>query len=157
MLDLLRAVVQQGTGRRAALNIATYGKTGTSQNNRDALFIGFADDLVVGVWIGNDDDTPLNGVSGSGMPARIWHNFMAQAVKGAKRTSTPAKTDVSAENTTLLVDLSALEDAPAPQDDNAAVMTPPELGTPIKAAPLPPELGASDTPDPLAGTARAPD
>ncbi len=83
MLDLLSGVVTQGTGRAAALNIKAYGKTGTSQNNRDALFIGFADDLVVGVWVGNDDNSPLRGVTGGGVPARIWRDFMGQAIKGA--------------------------------------------------------------------------
>ncbi|WP_221794503.1 transglycosylase domain-containing protein [Aquisediminimonas sediminicola] len=142
MLDLLRAVVQQGTGRRAALDIATYGKTGTSQNNRDALFIGFADDLVVGVWIGNDDDTPLNNISGSGMPARIWRNFMAQAVKGAKRASATVKTDTPEENAALPLDLPVLEENAVPLDANVATVTEPELGAPVAAEPSPPELGA---------------
>jgi penicillin-binding protein 1A len=83
LLELLGGVVKDGTGRAAQLAIPTYGKTGTSQDNRDALFIGFAGDLVVGVWIGNDDNTPLRGVNGGGLPARIWRDFMAQAVKGA--------------------------------------------------------------------------
>lgn len=83
LLDLLSATVKDGTGRAARLAVPAYGKTGTSQDNRDALFIGFAGDLVVGVWIGNDDNTPLKGVNGGGLPARIWRDFMAQAVKGA--------------------------------------------------------------------------
>lgn len=83
LMDLLGATVNSGTGRAARLNIAAYGKTGTSQDSRDALFIGFAGDLVVGVWIGNDDNTPLKGINGGGLPARIWRDFMAQAVKGA--------------------------------------------------------------------------
>ena len=83
MLDLLAATVDSGTGRAAALNIQAFGKTGTSQNNRDALFIGFAGDLIVGVWIGNDDNTPLRGINGGGLPARIWRDFMAQAIRGA--------------------------------------------------------------------------
>jgi penicillin-binding protein 1A len=80
MKDLLSAVVQQGTGRGAALQVPTYGKTGTSQDNRDALFIGFAGDLVVGVWVGNDDNSPLGQVAGGGLPAQIWRNFTAAAV-----------------------------------------------------------------------------
>ncbi len=83
MFDLLGAVVTQGTGRAAALRIKTYGKTGTSQDNRDALFVGFAGDLVVGVWVGNDNNSPLKGVSGGGLPARIWRDFMGMAIKGA--------------------------------------------------------------------------
>jgi penicillin-binding protein 1A len=83
LLDLLSATVNQGTGRAARLSIPAYGKTGTSQDNRDALFIGFAGDLVVGIWVGNDDNTPLKNVTGGGLPARIWRDFMSQAVKGA--------------------------------------------------------------------------
>lgn len=87
--DLLRTAVQDGTGRSANLAIPAYGKTGTSQENRDALFIGYAGDLVVGVWIGNDDNTPLKGVNGGGAPARIWRDFMGQAVKGARTKPLP--------------------------------------------------------------------
>ncbi len=83
LLRLLGGVVTDGTGRAARLAIPAFGKTGTSQDNRDALFVGFAGDLVVGVWIGNDDNTPLRGVNGGGLPARIWRDFMAQAVRGA--------------------------------------------------------------------------
>jgi penicillin-binding protein 1A len=83
MLDLLSSVISNGTGTAARLRIQAYGKTGTSQDNRDALFIGFAADLVVGVWVGNDDNSPLKGVYGGGLPAQIWRNFMGQAIKGA--------------------------------------------------------------------------
>jgi penicillin-binding protein 1A len=80
MKDLLSSVVTDGTGRGAALEVPTFGKTGTSQDNRDALFIGFAKDLVVGVWVGNDDNSPLGQVAGGGLPARIWRNFTAAAI-----------------------------------------------------------------------------
>jgi penicillin-binding protein 1A len=83
LLELLSATVNQGTGRAARLAVPAYGKTGTSQDYRDALFIGFAGDLVVGVWVGNDDNTPLKNITGGGLPARIWRDFMSQAVKGA--------------------------------------------------------------------------
>ena len=80
MLDLLWAAANEGTGRRAALGVPTFGKTGTTQNNRDALFIGFAGNLVVGVWVGRDDDKSLGKMTGGTAPARIWHNFMTSAV-----------------------------------------------------------------------------
>ncbi len=89
MEDMLRRAVNEGTGRNAQLSIPNYGKTGTSQNNRDALFVGYAGDLVVGVWVGNDDNTPLKGVSGGGVPARIWRDFMRQAVQGVGPVSDP--------------------------------------------------------------------
>ncbi len=80
MLDLLYAAVNNGTGRRAALPVATFGKTGTTQDNRDALFIGFAGDLVVGVWVGRDDDGSLGKISGGTVPATVWRNFMTSAL-----------------------------------------------------------------------------
>ena len=80
MLDLLWAAANQGTGRRAALSTPTFGKTGTTQNNRDALFIGFAGNLVVGVWVGHDDDRTLGRITGGTAPAEIWRRFMSPAI-----------------------------------------------------------------------------
>jgi penicillin-binding protein 1A len=77
---MLRAAINRGTGRAATLPIANFGKTGTTQDNRDALFVGYAGDLVVGVWVGNDDNSPLDGVTGGGLPARIWKDFMRSAL-----------------------------------------------------------------------------
>jgi penicillin-binding protein 1A len=79
--EMLRAAINRGTGRSAVLPIANYGKTGTTQDYRDALFVGYAGDLVVGVWIGKDDNMPLNGVTGGSVPARIWRDFMRAALK----------------------------------------------------------------------------
>ncbi|TGD41607.1 PBP1A family penicillin-binding protein [Pseudotabrizicola sediminis] len=79
LIALLEGVVRNGTGRHAALDGFAAGKTGTSQENRDALFVGFTEQLVVGVWVGNDDDTPMPGVTGGDLPARIWQAFMAEA------------------------------------------------------------------------------
>jgi penicillin-binding protein 1A len=79
LVELLRGVVDHGTGRRAALNGFAAGKTGTSQNYRDAWFIGFNDTLVVGVWVGNDDNSPMKGVVGGGLPALVWKQFITKA------------------------------------------------------------------------------
>ena len=78
--DVLHGVVTHGTGRAANLSVPTFGKTGTTSDYRDAWFVGFAGDLVVGVWVGNDDNTPLPGTSGGGVPARIWRAFMTEAL-----------------------------------------------------------------------------
>jgi penicillin-binding protein 1A len=80
MLDLLYAAANSGTGRRAALAVPTFGKTGTTQDNRDAVFIGFAGNLVVGVWVGRDDNGSLGKVSGGTVPAQIWRSFMSSAL-----------------------------------------------------------------------------
>ena len=92
--DMLRTAINSGTGRAAMLRGANFGKTGTTQDNRDALFVGYAgegeDALVVGVWIGNDDNSPLRGVTGGGLPAQIWRDFMRSALAGeAAPRSTP--------------------------------------------------------------------
>ncbi len=91
MEQMLRAAINRGTGEAAELPIANYGKTGTTQNYRDAVFVGYAGDLVVGVWIGNDDNSPLDRVSGGGLPARIWKDFMRSALSlpAPRATTTP--------------------------------------------------------------------
>ena len=93
MLDLLWAAANEGTGRRAALAIPTFGKTGTTQNNRDALFVGFAGNLVVGVWVGRDDNGSLGKITGGSAPAQIWRRFMqpAIAVDGRRGPPLPAQ------------------------------------------------------------------
>ena len=89
MLDLLYAAANNGTGKRAALAIPTFGKTGTTQENRDALFVGFAGDLVVGVWVGRDDNRSLGRVSGGTVPAQLWHDFMVSALAVDRRRGPP--------------------------------------------------------------------
>jgi 1A family penicillin-binding protein len=80
LVALLRRTVERGTGRGADLEGEfAAGKTGTSEEHRDAWFIGFTDDLVVGVWVGNDDNTPMEGTTGGSVPATIWKRFMSQA------------------------------------------------------------------------------
>jgi penicillin-binding protein 1A len=77
---MLQGVVTGGTGKAAQLDF-TYsaGKTGTSSSYRDAWFIGFTGQYVVGVWVGNDDFTPMSRVTGGSFPAQTWHEFMVQA------------------------------------------------------------------------------
>ncbi len=80
LVALLRLVVERGTGREADIGALAAGKTGTSQNHRDAWFVGFTEPLIVGVWVGNDDETPMKDVTGGKLPARIWRNFMTAAL-----------------------------------------------------------------------------
>jgi 1A family penicillin-binding protein len=85
LVDLLRGVVEHGTGRAAAVNGSAAGKTGTSQNYRDAWFIGFTDQLVVGVWVGNDDSSPMKQITGGTLPAQIWKRFVVAATPALDR------------------------------------------------------------------------
>lgn len=79
MTELLAGVVVRGTGRRANAPGVLGGKTGTSNNNRDAWFVGAANDLVIGIWVGNDDFTPMSSrVTGGTIPAEIFHDIVAQ-------------------------------------------------------------------------------
>lgn len=80
MRQLLRAVVDKGSGSAARLPVPVYGKTGTTQDSRDGWFIGYAEGVVVGVWLGNDDNTPNPGLSGGGLPARLWRDVMRRAI-----------------------------------------------------------------------------
>jgi penicillin-binding protein 1A len=76
MRSMLRAVVTEGTGKQARLRDGwSAGKTGTTQDNRDAWFIGFTDRLTTGVWFGNDDHSPMAGISGASAPALAWRGF----------------------------------------------------------------------------------
>ncbi len=76
---MLRDVVSVGTGRNARIPQGGSGKTGTSQNFKDAWFIGYIGGMTTGIWIGNDDGTPMERSTGGNVPARIWHDYM-QAV-----------------------------------------------------------------------------
>jgi penicillin-binding protein 1A len=82
MNGLLTGVITHGTGRAAQIDRPAAGKTGTTSDFRDALFVGYTPDLVAGVWVGNDDDGPMNKVTGGSLPAHIWHDFMLAALKG---------------------------------------------------------------------------
>ncbi len=90
MQSMLRRAINAGTGRAATLPVANFGKTGTTQDSRDALFVGYAGDLVVGVWVGRDDNTPLGRVSGGTVPARIWRDFMVRALDIRRSAPPPA-------------------------------------------------------------------
>ena len=80
MTYMLKKVVEVGTGRGAAVGREIAGKTGTTDDYRDAWFMGYSPDVVAGVWLGNDDNSRLPGITGGGLPARIWGNFMKTAL-----------------------------------------------------------------------------
>ncbi|MGC2594032.1 MAG: PBP1A family penicillin-binding protein [Xanthobacteraceae bacterium] len=112
MLDLLSSVVREGTGTSARLDRPVGGKTGTSEDYRDAWFVGFTSDLVVGVWVGNDDNSPMNGVVGGSVPAAIWHDFVSAAE--TVRYASPRPATVAAAAPTISFNTVAANDATMP-------------------------------------------
>ena len=83
LIYMMSRVVDGGTGARAKLpDREAAGKTGTTQAARDAWFLGFSADYVAGVWMGYDDNTPLTGVTGGGLPAEIWRETMVRVHEG---------------------------------------------------------------------------
>ncbi len=139
MLDMLYAVVTRGTGRAANLPMGSYGKTGTSQEYRDAWFFGFVGDLIIGVWVGNDDNTPMRRVAGGTLPAQIWRDVMTYAVRTVpvrqdpplQLTSAPPTAPATVGPTTEPViepeDLQDLPPANGPFEDRSAA---PNLAAP---------------------------
>ena len=90
MNDMLNAALVSGTGRRAGIaNHPAAGKTGTTQDFRDAWFIGYTNHLTAGVWIGNDNGKPMNRAVGGGLPAEIWQQLMQAAHDGKAPIALP--------------------------------------------------------------------
>jgi penicillin-binding protein 1A len=89
MTEMMTGVIGHGTGRSAAIDRPAAGKTGTTQDYRDALFVGYTGELVAGVWFGNDDNSSMNRVTGGTLPARAWRSFMLAALKGVPAAPLP--------------------------------------------------------------------
>ncbi|MFN0195086.1 MAG: transglycosylase domain-containing protein, partial [Aestuariivirga sp.] len=94
MNEMMRAVVTEGTATRARFDgqdIA--GKTGTSQDSRDAWFVGYSGYMVASVWVGNDDNSPMKNVTGGTLPAKIWRDIMEPAHAGLPERMLPGIVD----------------------------------------------------------------
>lgn len=106
MQDIMRGVIERGTARAARCPFRVSGKTGTTNSFRDAWFIGYSDDLVAAVWVGNRSNKPMNHTFGGTVPAPIWREFMlvahpimaaehkAIAEELARRNVLPEPTDI---------------------------------------------------------------
>lgn len=90
MNNMMRQAVDVGTGKKARLSgWPVAGKTGTTQNNRDAVFVGYSSRIITGVWVGNDDGSAMKGVGGGSFPAELWASYMKRAHKGLRSSELP--------------------------------------------------------------------
>ena len=89
MNAMMAETIRSGTARKAAFGWPAAGKTGTSQNSRDAWFVGYTANLTTGVWFGNDDGSPTKNVTGGSLPALAWHDFMVAAHEGVPVAALP--------------------------------------------------------------------
>ncbi len=140
LVYMMNQVIESGTGRRAKLgDRPAAGKTGTTQAARDAWFIGFTADYVTGVWLGYDDNTPLTGVTGGGLPAEIWHEAMMRITEGMPINPLPMDIPQQAtQPVTQDPNLAAQQGTGAPAPDTGGI------GAPEAAAPAQPAQPAQE-------------
>ncbi len=129
MVRMMEGVIQNGTGRHADLGRPAAGKTGTSQDWRDAWFVGFTPDWAAGVWVGNDDNSQMARVTGGSLPAEIWRRFMIEAHKGVPPHD---------------FDFLPVETAPAPADETP---DPEDVAGEVEAVPATDAKPAPSKPD----------
>lgn len=126
--SMLNTVMVSGTGRRAALaRHAAAGKTGTSQDHRDAWFIGYTAHLTTGVWVGNDNGEPMSRVMGSGIPATIWKGVMQAAHDGLPPEALPGVT----------ITLPGAASGQSPANVQPSALNPGQFGLPWAGQPAP--------------------
>jgi penicillin-binding protein 1A len=141
MNAMMAETIRTGTARKADFGWPAAGKTGTSQNARDAWFVGYTANLTTGVWFGNDDATPMKGVTGGSLPAMAWKDFMTAAHEGVPVVALPGAgwrrylpADEPARRPALPVgspedDAPAVSSAPAPRrEETTASIRRPSAG-----------------------------
>jgi membrane peptidoglycan carboxypeptidase len=121
MVNMLKAVITSGTGTGANIGRPAAGKTGTSQDWRDAWFVGFTPDILTAVWVGNDGGAPMAKVTGGELPAEIWRRFMTVAEKNLPPRDFPWLVEEPSlpPGSMTVADQPPYEDQPAMGDDNA--------------------------------------
>jgi penicillin-binding protein 1A len=139
MVAMMMEVIRVGTGRSADIGRPTAGKTGTSDDHRDAWFIGFTPDVITGVWVGNDDNTPMKGMVGGGLPSAIWKQYMRPYLSNRLATNFDLSFSkpIRGESNSIQVEN---PDAPVNLDSAPVVDAAPEVTDPT--APQPPDTAA---------------
>jgi len=150
MNSMMRETLISGTARKAEIpGWTAAGKTGTSQDYRDAWFIGYTANLVTGVWLGNDDNTPTRKATGGGLPVEVWSRFMKAAHQGVPVASIPNSqgnwgpanlVQISSQITTPSAPVAQTQSAPAPapQPGGGYYRSP----APVRASVAPPNSNA---------------
>ncbi|CDX63083.1 Penicillin-binding protein, 1A family [Mesorhizobium plurifarium] len=133
MNSMMTGTVEVGTARKAAFNWPSAGKTGTSQNSRDAWFVGYTANLTTGVWFGNDDGSPMKKVTGGALPAQAWHEFMVAAHEGVPVRPLPGTWKSTPSDTIVPDEIPSADASQPPPAPLAAVGQP----APTAQAPAP--------------------
>ena len=133
MNTMMQETLLSGTARKAEIpGWTAAGKTGTSQDFRDAWFIGYTANLVTGVWLGNDDNSPTKKATGGGLPVEVWTRFMRSAHQGVPVAGLPNARQGGGFLSNLLQTASQVGTPPARQ---------PSAQAPVPLAPIPPGGG----------------
>ncbi len=135
MNSMMEETLQTGTARKASLpNWQAAGKTGTSQDFRDAWFVGYTSALVAGVWLGNDDSSPTKHASGGNLPVEIWSRFMQGALKGVPVAALPGGTwrPVAMPSPPASIPVASGPDPAGPSATSAPAPAPRSAGQPVQ-------------------------
>jgi hypothetical protein len=157
MTNLLKGVVQEGTGTAANIGIPQAGKTGTADDYRNAWFIGFTPSIVAGVWVGNDDNSPMDHVTGGSLPAQTWAVFVKQILPTLAKDDWTAPDGVVQQtvcepdpgSTTCTNRLETFIKGTEPEGTVSPVV--PTAPTTVPTPPTPPSQGPSGAPVPTPG------
>ena len=143
MNRLFRAVVQNGTGVKAQFgNFDIGGKTGTSQNYRDAWFVGFTPYMIAGVWMGNDDNSPTKNVTGGSLPTLVWRDVMEPAHQGLAVAVLPGYAQPIEQ---APVDQAVVDQSQPTDQGQIVVAAPPQVEPPKRKSILDILFGAPDS------------
>ncbi|MDX8518313.1 transglycosylase domain-containing protein [Mesorhizobium dulcispinae] len=121
MNSMMTGTVEVGTAKKAAFNWPSAGKTGTSQNSRDAWFVGYTANLTTGVWFGNDDGSAMKKVTGGALPAQAWHEFMVAAHEGVPVRPLPGTWKSTPSDTVVPDEIPSADNSQPPPTPPAAV------------------------------------